>query len=335
VAALYARVDAWATAAGSLTSSHASAEDVDLDGEPEYLLYNDRMFAIFERLGGRMVAAWVRDLLDDSVFQTIGNQTGFAGSETEEEGATNVLPSGAPGAYRTSALKDWWDGTRSYVNDLYTFTDLTNGWSMTSSDGRIRKTVTLSIRSSRFEVRYETSAPRLYVRHGFSPDLQTLLLHGQRYLQVPGFEGGKMTLRNAGPVATVTAILGYADEDHNAQFNFSARDEETNIVDYTTINMRNQAQTHQVEIFGSNTFSFSLGFAAAPSDLDGNSLPDAWEARYGLTDHPQGGPYDDADGDSVNNLAEYIAGTNPTDSHDYPRLTQVFEFADGIAGAPA
>lgn len=46
-----------------------------------------------------------------------------------------------------------------------------------------------------------------------------------------------------------------------------------------------------------------------PPDANGNGLPDAWEAAYGVTD-----PNGDDDGDGQNNLAEYLANTNPTNA---------------------
>ena len=73
-AAMYQRVDVWAAAAGGLTGSTNVTEDVDLDGEDEYLLYNDRLFAVFERIGGRMIAAWLRNVGDGTVYQVVGNQ---------------------------------------------------------------------------------------------------------------------------------------------------------------------------------------------------------------------------------------------------------------------
>ena len=53
-----------------------------------------------------------------------------------------------------------------------------------------------------------------------------------------------------------------------------------------------------------------------PSDTNGNNLPDAWETASfgGLVNSA----YDDADGDGYNNLAEMIAGTNPTNSLSAP-----------------
>ena len=86
MAALYTRVDAWAAAAAGLVSTVVTNLDADLDGEAEYWLYNRHVAAVFERIGGRMIAAWLRTS-DGRVRQMVGNLASYAGSETEEEGA--------------------------------------------------------------------------------------------------------------------------------------------------------------------------------------------------------------------------------------------------------
>jgi hypothetical protein len=55
---------------------------------------------------------------------------------------------------------------------------------------------------------------------------------------------------------------------------------------------------------------------SVPGDVNGNNLPDAWETNSfgGLVNSA----YDDFDGDGYNNLAEYIAGTNPTNLLSHP-----------------
>ena len=50
------------------------------------MLFNKRIFALFERIGGRMTAAWVRDISNGKVFQTVGNPVAYSGFETEDEG---------------------------------------------------------------------------------------------------------------------------------------------------------------------------------------------------------------------------------------------------------
>ncbi|MGA0845775.1 MAG: hypothetical protein ACO3RV_04475, partial [Luteolibacter sp.] len=70
-AAAYQAVESWAS--NPPASAEAVALDIDLDGEDEYLLRNDRLIAWFEAIGGRMIAAWVRDPASGKVFQAAGN----------------------------------------------------------------------------------------------------------------------------------------------------------------------------------------------------------------------------------------------------------------------
>ncbi|MDQ6622171.1 MAG: hypothetical protein M3Y86_01625, partial [Verrucomicrobiota bacterium] len=193
-AAIYGRVNTWAAAAsaGNYTGSAVAEQaDVDLDGEKEYLLYNDRVFALFERIGGRMTAAWLRDIDSGYVFQVAGNLAGYSGSETEEEGAGNFTGTNV-NAFRTSGFKDWFAqtnsagaGTFGYVNDLYTGAAAPSGigWKFTSADGKISKTITLPPASGAFTASYTTtSLNQLFVRFGLSPDLLDLMRSGQAHL---------------------------------------------------------------------------------------------------------------------------------------------------------
>jgi hypothetical protein len=328
-AAVYERVDDWVAVAASLTNVQTSAEDVDLDGEPEYLLFNDRLFAVLERIGGRMVGAWVRDTRGGGVYQALGNQAGNAGSETEEEGAFSVQTNGAVVAYRTSGMKDWFAGGGGiqYNNMLYTLTALSNGWRAVSADGAVSKAVTLAPRSGRFEVRYALSGAMsnqaLYVRHGLAPNLYDLLLRGQRNLSAPEAAGGVFRLANSNYATTVEAQVGYADAGHNAGYNATATDDNPDAgVSFYAVNMRNQAQTHQVELVGTNAFGFSLGFRAYPSDWDGDGIPNTAEDSLGLDAANPADGADHGDADGVNNADEYAANTDLYDSGDFLRAAQ-------------
>ena len=52
-------------------------------------------------------------------------------------------------------------------------------------------------------------------------------------------------------------------------------------------------------------------------DVDNDSLPDYWELQYGGSITGMD-PYDDVDGDGYDNLAEFLAGSNPSDAVSYP-----------------
>lgn len=337
-AAVYERVDDWAATASSVTTPQAVAEDVDLDGENEYLLYNDRTFGVFERSGGRLVSAWVRDVLDGTVYQGLGNQVGYSGTDTEEEGSFSADGQGVINAYRTSGLKDWYTtkgGGTNYVNNVFTFTNWTNGWRMTSSDGLVTKTVTLGAKHWAYRVEYQMSGAMtnqvLYVRNGFSPNLGDLLLRGQQTLGPVQNSGGVVTVANTNYGTTVTGFVQYQGDGHDTGYNPDAIDENESSPFYT-FTMRNQAQTHQVELAGTNHFTFALGFTARPSDWDGDGIPNVYEDGVGFLDssNPADGAGDE-DSDHVSNADEYIMGTDMNDVADYLRVTQQRTSPTGFA----
>ncbi len=328
-AAVFARVNAWATAANSGTyasSAVAEQSDVDLDGENEYLLFNDRLFALFEKIGGRMTGAWLRDINTGYVTQVVGNPVGYSGSETEEEGAGNFTGTNV-NAFRTSGFKDWFaktdaqgNGSFGYVNDLYTVTAAPAGagWKFTSSDGKISKTITLGAGKGSFGASYLTNnINTLYLRFGLSPDLDDLLRYGQTHLGSLISSSQEIDLFNNSVPRTVRAYLRFGGAGlTGASFNAAASDADSNLLD--TVAMRNQAQTQQVELQGSGSMSFTLGFetgAALTYDSDGDGLPDWFETQHGLNPNDASGvngANGDPDGDGRTNFQEYLIGLDPS-----------------------
>ena len=66
-----------------------------------------------------------------------------------------------------------------------------------------------------------------------------------------------------------------------------------------------------------------VAYATAGSsgeDLDGDGIPDDWEAANGLDCTSGGDGTQDGDGDTIINRAEYIAGTSPTNGASFQRL---------------
>jgi hypothetical protein len=318
-AGLYARVQQWANTASSTTLGSAT-EDMDLDGENEYLLYNSRIFAIWERQGGRMTAAWMRDPSTQMVWQVAGNLASYSGTETEDEGASNLVAGTSTIAtYRTSGFKDWWVvtagiGNNSHVNSLYTVaatTDGSTGWVMNSQDG-ITKTIRLSSASvDRLTATYELSGVgSVYVRFGLSPNLYDLMLRGQAGLTTTLPSPQRLNLANTSPSATVRAFLEVSGT--GATINSVATDTDS-LASFSSINMRNQAQTQQVEIalIGDGPHIVNLGFDQGIDnpDTDSDGLPDDWEStNFGNLGQLANG---DPDNDRLTNLQEYALGSNP------------------------
>ncbi len=330
-AGIYARVQQWSTSATSSTLV-SSDEDIDLDGENEYLLYNSRLFAVFEKSGGRMTAAWMRDPNTSKVWQVAGNLAAYSNTETEDEGASNFVGTTTIlSAYRTSGFKDWWvvnsgtTGNSSRVNSLYTVTRTTDGstgWEMKSEDG-VTKTIRLANASSdRLVATYNLSGlSQAYLRFGLSPDLQDLMIRGQAALAVTSPSASRINVANVSNTGTVRASVQVSSDASNpgnsSSINTTATDT-GGLSAFSTINMRNQAQTQQVEValVGDGphivTLGFDDGIDAPNPDSDADGLLDSWEnSNFGNLSQTASG---DPDSDGVGNLIEMKLGSNPNSS---------------------
>jgi hypothetical protein len=68
-----------------------------------------------------------------------------------------------------------------------------------------------------------------------------------------------------------------------------------------------------------------------PLDTNGDGLPDAWQIHYfGSINSPDARPDADPDHDGMNNLQEYLAGTDPTDPNSVFKLSAVTQVAPGV-----
>jgi hypothetical protein len=56
------------------------------------------------------------------------------------------------------------------------------------------------------------------------------------------------------------------------------------------------------------------------ADFDRDRMADVWEAAYGLSTNTVADASLDADGDTMSNLAEFVAGTDPTNAASYLKL---------------
>lgn len=75
--------------------------------------------------------------------------------------------------------------------------------------------------------------------------------------------------------------------------------------------------TNEANVAPTAFFQFSV---AAAVDTDGDGIPDDWETQYGFGPNNLADATVDSDHDGLNNLAEYNAGTNPTNSSSYLKV---------------
>jgi hypothetical protein len=214
--------------------------DLDQDGEQEAVLSNNRIFAVFENDGGRLVMAFARRLSDGQGYSVIGASIVDPGAHRESE---------IEGDYRVSGLRDHWvSGTSSdrYINARYTVNIQSKSVTLRSDDGLITKTVFLGDGSDRLNVTYQVdqSLGTIYVRTGFCPNLIQLLKSGQsamRWIQ----QSGRVGVRTVSKTSTVQGMI-------------ESGSVKSRVSDGSLGDGRNAALTQQVEVSGRGSFSWSL-----------------------------------------------------------------------------
>ena len=120
----------------------------------------------------------------------------------------------------------------------------------------------------------------------------------------------------------------------------------TNVINLTTPANRYRRLTVRLDgevlsfISASNEIAPTLSFrgrservdlrlGAGLVDSDGDGLADAWEIQY--FGSLSAGPNGDPDGDGVNNLHEYRAGTNPNDAASRFEVVEIAKVATGVS----
>ncbi|HPQ20045.1 MAG TPA: fibronectin type III domain-containing protein, partial [bacterium] len=201
------------------------AIDIDQDSELEYVIRNNKVFAVFENDGGRLVMAFA---YDPGLGGILTHGSPLLNSSYEGEEEDNFM--------RCSSFKDM--NENKYVNDLYNITMGTNYLILQSSDNKITKKITLNNNSDVLLAQYNENVDGpLYIRFGLAPNIIDLINNGSANLVEVGSPTGQFYgLKNVTGGQTFITF-------GNATYNLTSK-----ALPLVT----------QVEIYGNDTFSFSI-----------------------------------------------------------------------------
>jgi hypothetical protein len=92
-------------------------------------------------------------------------------------------------------------------------------------------------------------------------------------------------------------------------------------------------QRKNSNLFGNDYINWAADFttagrpnSSALQDSDGDGIPDQWEMDHGFNKFSAADADDDPDNDGVNNLGEYVSGSNPTNHNSVLRVVQILPY---------
>lgn len=228
------------------------AVDLDQDGQAEYVLRNNCVYACFERWGGRLThgfAPYGEAGTSVSATQVLGVPMANPSEPGEEERVGTA-------ANRCSTFKDM---NAAYVDADCTVTLGPDYLEFTTPDGLLTKRITLLAGSATFEATYtNNTGGDHYVRIGASPNVYGLLSDGRDALatsQTPNYyevSAGSAFVRvffGSTTLNPTPADAGYQN--------------------------RNLALTEQIEVFGGAAFDFAVQIGLSMFDFDRDADVDA------------------------------------------------------------
>lgn len=255
----------------------AYLSDFEEDGAQELVLYNDRLLAVFDSIGGKL--QWLFAKGADYGYSVVSNDNVYWVDTDGDYNETNHV----------AGLSDVGVGGSAKDFEFYGLTVLQGSGTTVSAcldHPAVKKTVTLTLGNPYLEVEYRSFGAEVYVKNGLSPDPLDMTWTGDMDRVWDPDGGGYFGQKNPNTSATAAIVVGAGGASHNVQY------------DATLLGVD--------EFRGTGCFQlYFYGGYTGPLDGQGH-VPELKALRDGLTDTagpmPLGGVYYPAS----NNLALFF-----------------------------
>ncbi|HNW99825.1 MAG TPA: Ig-like domain-containing protein [Candidatus Cloacimonadota bacterium] len=207
---VYAEAARWA--AGQYTTTTAAYfNDIDHDGGSELVMHNDKVFAVFEGIGGKANWLFYKD--------GYGNAYSMVGSDmaywAETDGDYNETSS----CNHFAALSDVSPNMQGSIYNISIQQSSGTVVQATLDQVGVKKVIKLETGKNYLDCSYNFFGSTGYIKSGWSPDILDILWSGKGHLQrLYGSSASYAGYRNSTSGASVAYILGSAGGSHQGQF---------------------------------------------------------------------------------------------------------------------
>ena len=184
--------------------------DIDHDGGEELVMHNDKVFTVFEGIGGKINWMYYKDDYGNA-YSVIGSDVAYWSESNGDYNENNNN--------HMAALSDVSPNQQNSIYDITINQSEGDIVSATLSQFGVSKTVQLETGQNYLDVVYNFFGDRGYIKSGWTPDLLDIIWSGKGHLQrIWGDYGSYTGQRNLSSGATVALVLGSGGASHNTEF---------------------------------------------------------------------------------------------------------------------
>ncbi|MCD4696977.1 MAG: hypothetical protein K8S16_12140 [Bacteroidales bacterium] len=206
---VYTEASRWADGQ-YLATTACYFEDIDHDGNNELVIHNDKVFMVFEEIGGKANWVFYKNGLGDA-YSVVSSDMAYW-SETEgdyNESSNNHF----------AALSEVWPNQQNSIYSMIINQSAGDTVSATLDQWGVEKTISLITGNDFLDVDYDFFDQTGYIKSGWSPGLLDIIWTGKGNLQrVWGDYGSYCGYRNSSSGATAALVLGNGGASQNSEF---------------------------------------------------------------------------------------------------------------------
>jgi hypothetical protein len=208
-ASVYTQASRWADGQYIVTTA-CYFDDIDLDGTDELVMHNDKVFMVFESIGGKANWVFYKDGLGNA-YSVVSSDMAYW---SESEGDYNESSGN-----HFAALSDVSPNQQNSIYNIIIDNSFGDTVQATLNQWGVQKVFKLYTGENFLDVDYNFYDQTGYIKSGWSPDLLDILWSGKNHLErIWGSNGSYCGYRNSTSGATVALVLGNGGASQNSEF---------------------------------------------------------------------------------------------------------------------